>query len=105
MKKFVLIGIVILFSLIISSFFSAPHTGSIKGMISPPNGGTRVYAIAKNDTAKSLVYQGMFMINELKPGTYTILVEAIPPYRNQRKEFVVVNEGQETDIGYIILKK
>ena len=105
MKKFVSLVIVIVFSLISSSFFSIPRTGSIKGMISPPNGGARVYAITKNDTAKTIIYQGMFMINELRPGTYTLLVEAIPPYKNQRKEFVMVNEGQETDIGYIVLKK
>jgi hypothetical protein len=106
MKKivaFVFAAIMIL--AITSSFSTSPRTGSIKGMISPPNGAARVWAISKKDTAIGMIYQGMFLISELQPGTYSLQVEAIPPYKNERKEFVVVNEGQETDIGYILLKK
>ncbi len=105
MKKFVAAVFAVVLIVIISSSFSTLRTGSIKGMISPPNGGARIWAISKKDTTTGTIYQGMFLIPELRPGTYTIMVEAIPPYKNERKEFVVVNEGQETDIGYIILKK
>lgn len=105
MKKFAASVLAVIMIVLISSSFTGVRTGSIKGMISPPNGGARVWAISKKDTIAGSLYQGMFMITELQPGTYTLLVEAIPPYKNQRKEFVVVNENQETDIGYIILKK
>jgi hypothetical protein len=104
-KIVVLIFAAIMILAITSSFSVSPRTGSVKGMISPPNGGARAWAISKKDTATGTIYQGMFLITELAPGTYTLLVEAIPPYKNERKEFVVVNQGQETDIGYIILKK
>ena len=106
MKKIVGLLFTAIIVLVISSSFSEnTRSGSVKGMISPPNGGARVWAISKTDSAIGMIYQGTFIIKELQPGTYTLLVEAIPPYKNERKEFVVVNEGQETDIGYIILKK
>jgi hypothetical protein len=106
MKKIVAVALAALFMITIASSFSEPlRTGSIKGMISPPNGAARVWAISKKDTTIGMIYQGMFLISELQPGTYSLQVEAIPPYKNERKEFVVVNEGQETDIGYILLKK
>ena len=105
MKRIIIAVLAVLFISLLVSSFTIPRTGSIKGMISPPNGGARIWATSKTDTATGLIYQGMFLINELPPGTYTLMVEAIPPYKNGFKEFVVVNEGQQTDVGYIILKK
>jgi hypothetical protein len=103
-KNLILIPIVIAITALTTSI-SFQTSGSIKGMVSPPNGAARVWAISKTDTISCIVYKGEFIITELPAGTYTLIVEAIPPYKNQRREFVIVRQNQQTDIGYISLRK
>lgn len=102
--------ILILISFFLSLFFISSSVplqtgGSIKGMISPPNGAARVWAVSKEDTASCVVIKGEFIIGNLMPGNYTLIVEAIPPYKNQRKESVTVVQHRQTDVGFIVLKK
>ena len=79
--------------------------GTIKGKISPSAAATGVWAIAGMDTIKVPVNSGMFTVNEVKPGTYKLVVQAIAPYRNFEKEGVVVGDGGTTDVGELVLQQ
>jgi len=94
----------ILILLFISSFirFTA---GSIKGTVNPPDGATRAWAISATDSFRSVVNEGVFVIPNVKPGNYNILIEAKPPYKNAGRDNILVNEGVATDLGEIKLEK
>lgn len=85
--------------------FNAVQTGSIKGTISPADGATRVWALSGTDTLKASVEQGAFEITGAKAGTYRLIVEAKPPYKNAAKDGVTVADGQPTDVGEIKLEQ
>ncbi len=80
-------------------------SGAIKGMVSPANAGAKVIAISTADTASTNIYQGMFQLTGLRPGTYSVTIEAISPYKNASKKLIVVTDGATTDIGYFFLEK
>jgi len=77
--------------------------GSIKGTINPADGATKVWALSTADTLKADVQSGSFEIINAKAGTYRLIVEAKPPYRNTAKDNVVVADGQATNVGEIKL--
>ncbi len=85
--------------------FTTFKTGSIKGTITPSAAATSAMAISGVDTMKVPVDNGAFSINEVKAGTYKLVVEAMPPYKNFEKEGVAVSEGKATDVGEITLQK
>lgn len=83
--------------------FKNNYNGSIKGTIIPADGATKVWALSTADTLKSDVQSGSFEIMNAKPGTYRIIVEAKPPYKNTAKDNVMVADGQPTNVGEIKL--
>jgi hypothetical protein len=85
--------------------FSSLRSGSIKGTVSPADGAARVWAESSTDTVKELVINGAYEISDVKPGTYNIIIEAKPPYKNAAKNGVAVNDGQAADAGEIKLEK
>ncbi|HTI08032.1 MAG TPA: carboxypeptidase-like regulatory domain-containing protein [Puia sp.] len=85
--------------------FSNLKSGSIKGTVTPTEGATRAWAESSTDTLKALVINGAYEITNAKPGTYRIIIEAKPPYKNAAKEGIVVNDGQAADAGEIKLEK
>jgi hypothetical protein len=85
--------------------FSKPQAGSVKGTVSPADAGAQAWAISKTDTSKSVISQGMFEVKNLRAGTYVLIIEAAAPYKNARREDVVVMDGQATDVGDIKLNK
>ncbi|WEK33968.1 MAG: carboxypeptidase-like regulatory domain-containing protein [Candidatus Pseudobacter hemicellulosilyticus] len=85
--------------------FKGVQTGSIKGTISPADGATRVWALSGTDTLKASVAEGAFEITGAKAGTYRLIVEAKPPYKNAAKDGVTVADGQPTDVGEIKLEQ
>ena len=80
-------------------------TGTIRGTVSPSEGAARVWAVSTSDTAKGNVQNGAFEITTAKEGTYKVIVEAVPPYRNAAKDNVIVANGQTTDVGQINLER
>ena len=81
---------------------SRPFQGSpVKGSIIPADAGTRAWVFSATDTAGAPVLQGNFMIENVKPGNYTLMVQGKPPYRNAIKQGIIVTEGQLTDVGII----
>lgn len=103
--KNVLITLAIAFFILKAFSFSNTSSGAIKGMVNPANAGLKVIAISGRDTVQSNIYQGMFRLTDLQPGTYSVTIEAVPPYKNVSKKLIVVTEGATTDIGYFFLKK
>lgn len=85
--------------------FNIITEGSVKGKVSPADAAVRVWAESPTDTLNAPVQNGMFEIGNAKPGTYKIVIEAKPPYKNAAKDGVVVADGQPTDVGEIVLSK
>lgn len=85
--------------------FSELRTGTIKGMVSPADGATNAWAVSPTDTLKATIDKGMFSISNAPAGTYRVIIEAKPPYKNAAKDGVTVTEGQTTDVGEIRLEQ
>lgn len=85
--------------------FTAVNTGSIKGTVTPASALNSAMAISGRDTLKAIIDIGSFSFNEVKPGTYKLVIEAMSPYKNFVKEGVVVEDGKSTDVGAIILQQ
>jgi len=85
--------------------FNSITEGSIKGKVSPGDAAVRAWAESSSDTLNVPVQNGTFEIGNAKPGTYKIVIEAKPPYKNTAKDGVVVADGQPTDVGEIVLNK
>ena len=79
--------------------------GSVKGSINPINGGVKCWAISSTDTFQTNIVNGAFEINNMKPGSYRIAIEAIPPYKNAVREGIEIRNGEITDIGEIRLQQ
>jgi hypothetical protein len=85
--------------------FATFRDGSIRGTVSPAEGGVRAWAESASDTLKTPIINGSYEITGAKPGTYKVIIEAKPPYRNAAKDGVMVSDGQTTDAGEIRLEK
>jgi hypothetical protein len=73
--------------------------------VTPTEGGVRAWAESATDTLKAPIVNGSYEITGAKPGTYKVIIEAKPPYRNAAKDGVMVNDGQSSDAGEIRLEK
>ena len=94
-------GLLIFLSLAFSLYYNSP----VKGSVSPANGASRAWLISRRDTLNAPVIEGNFMITNVKPGNYTLMLEARPPFRDSFKQDVLVVEGQPTDVGVIEMNK
>ncbi len=85
--------------------FTAIYEGTVKGTVSPADGAVSAWAISGTDTLRAPVVNGAFEIPNAKAGTYRLIIEAKPPYKNAAKDEVVVADGQPTDVGEIKLQQ
>jgi len=85
--------------------FARLRDGSIHGTVTPAEGGVNAWAESTMDTVKSPIVNGSYEISGVKPGTYKIVIEAKPPYRNAAKDGIIVSDGQSADAGEIRLEK
>ncbi|MBZ5859015.1 carboxypeptidase-like regulatory domain-containing protein [Flavihumibacter profundi] len=85
--------------------FTSIDTGSIKGKVSPADGAVQAWAISATDTLKAPIANGAFEIPGAKAGTYKLVIEAKPPYKNAAKEGISVLDGQATVVAEITLVK
>ena len=83
--------------------FNSLQTSSIKGTATPAENAISAWAVSGADTFKVAVQNGAFEITNVKPGTYSLTIEASAPFVNAIKNDVVVTEGQTTDVGEIAL--
>lgn len=77
--------------------------GSVKGTVSPADGGIRAWVLSASDTLESDIHRGIFVITNVKPGMYRMIIEARPPFKNANKEGLTVREGVICDVGEIRL--
>jgi hypothetical protein len=92
--------------IIAGSFAFLPFRGgSIRGSVIPADGGVRAWAESAVDTLKAPIINGSYQIADARPGTYKVIIEAKPPYKNVAKDGVVVSDGQTADAGEITLEK
>ncbi|HEV2353374.1 MAG TPA: carboxypeptidase-like regulatory domain-containing protein [Puia sp.] len=85
--------------------FAYLRDGSIHGTVTPAEGGVNAWAESTMDTVKSPIINGSYEISGVKPGTYKVVIEAKPPYRNAAKDGIIVSDGQSADAGEIRLEK
>jgi hypothetical protein len=93
------------FTLFLCSAFRVDWNSLVKGSVNPANSATRAWLLSKSDTLNSPVIQGTFMLTNVKPGTYLLMVEGKPPYKDGFKQDVLVVDGQPTDVGVIEMNK
>lgn len=91
-------------ALLLFSFISR-WTGTVKGTVNPSDGALRAFVFSARDTFSANVNNGTFIILNVKPGSYNLLIEGKPPYRNVIKESISVIEGEPTDVGTIEMLK
>lgn len=107
MKKIrlAIIALLAIFFVAFSSLNQLP-AGSVKGSVNPPDGATRATIISATDTFKSMINaEGVFIITDVKPGNYNLIIEAKVPFKNATREDILVTEGGTADVGEIKLSK
>lgn len=92
-----------LLSVLLLSAFVFQNGGSIKGNVVPIENAFRAFAILDKDTIKSNIIGGNFVLADLKPGTYQLIIEAIPPYQHKLLTSIPVKQGESTNVGEIQL--
>lgn len=97
------IRLALLMTLLTGAFAFRPAAGSISGKITPPDGATEVWAFAGSDTLKTAISNGMVSFENVKAGTYTVIVNAKSPYKDATIQNVKVEDGKVTDLGEIKL--
>jgi hypothetical protein len=103
MKKHILTLGIFLTSISGILAFTASQS-SITGKVSPADGATMVWAVSGTDSAKAAITAGAFAL-QVKPGTYKLLVDAKPPYKDVTLENLEIKEGQPLDVGEIVLQQ
>lgn len=86
------------------SAFAFQNDGSIKGSVLPIENAYRAFAILEKDTIKSNIVAGRFVLTDLKPGNYHLIIEAIPPYQHKLLTNIPVKQGEATNVGEIQLE-
>ncbi|PWT75436.1 MAG: hypothetical protein C5B59_08950 [Bacteroidetes bacterium] len=95
------LSITVLIAILLLSSFSLAWNSPVKGTVYPTNAGLKAWLFSLADTFNAPVEAGIFQINDVKPGSYTLMIEGKPPFRNSVKTTVVVVDGQMTDVGVI----
>jgi hypothetical protein len=86
--------------------FKAITNGSVKGRVSPADAAVRVWIISATDTLKAPVEMGTFTVGDVKPGTYKVVIEAKPPYKNGVKDGITIgDDATPVDVGEIKLSQ
>ncbi|UKJ07593.1 carboxypeptidase-like regulatory domain-containing protein [Solitalea lacus] len=99
----VLFGIVMLTGISAGLFaFKAIDHAGIKGKIVPSEGAATVWAIMGADSLRAPVNGGAFEFQNVKPGNYKVIVDAIEPLKDVQVE-VTVPENKMVDLGEIKL--
>jgi hypothetical protein len=105
MKKSMLVLSVLIMLIVTVLFaFKPVAVSSITGRVSPADASEAIWIISGRDSVKGAVVMGAFSI-EVKPGTYSVIIDAKSPYRDRVVDNVQVMAEQSVDIGEIILQQ
>jgi|SRR5882724_6605949 len=102
MDKLFLIFLIFAFVFLFS--FTKTWNSPVKGKVNPSDAALRAWVYG-SDTLNAPVNSGYFQIDNVKPGSYILVIEGKPPYRNVSKDGIVVVDGQPTDVGTIEMQK
>jgi len=105
MKNRMYTGMIALLLLVCLFAAGAFQSAVIRGTVQPPEAVTDVWAISGRDTFSGSIVQNVFEISKLPAGTYSVVIEAQPPYKKAIRENIVVSEGQVTEVGEIVLEE
>ena len=106
MKNIRLAIIALFITLFAATSFIKLSPGSVKGTVNPADAGIKASVISATDSFKSIINnEGVFVITDVKPGNYNLIIEAKAPYKNATREDILVTEGVTTDVGEIKLGK
>jgi hypothetical protein len=86
-----------------SFMFRNKDGGTVIGTISPENVATNAWMASGTDTFKTVIKENGFAFYNVKRGTYILLIEAMPTYKNVTKSNVMVSDGVITNLGNIVL--
>ena len=87
------------------SFTAFQKSGTLKGTVTPAGKAKVAWAISPKDTLHAEIKNGVFEFDDVKAGTYSIIIEAQDPYANTRKKDIVVSaDAPVTDVGEIKLQ-
>jgi len=95
----------LIFTFFICSAFQPSWNSPVKGSVNPSNGGVRAWLMSRTDTVNAPVIEGTFMITNVKPGNYLLMIEGRPPYKDSYKQDILVVDGQPTDVGVVEMNK
>jgi len=77
----------------------------LKGTVTPADKAIKAWAMSSADTLSTNILAGTFEFNDIKPGTYSVIVEAQDPYASTRRKDVVVSaDSLVTNVGEIHLQ-
>ena len=96
--------IILLSGLISSNAINHKASSRIIGTATPTIGLKKIAAFDGKDSVFSNTSTGTFAI-EVHAGNWKLIVLAVPPYKDAVLENVVVQEGQDTDVGEIRLSQ
>jgi hypothetical protein len=103
MKNFA--SVVLIAGLIITAAFSFKNgdSGSLIGTVNPSKAASMAWIMSGTDTLRASMRETGFEFSGVKPGVYSILIVAIAPYKNARRDNITVNDGNVTNVGEIQL--
>jgi hypothetical protein len=104
-SKFLLVTCFLAGCILLIVSFKEPAGGTVHGNVTPPGVGLQAFLFSGKDTLSVNVANDAFQFSNVAAGTYKLLVEAAPPYRNAVKEGIRVIEGEFTDAGQIELQR
>lgn len=102
----IIVVIVSVLLLITSAIAFKPYeAGGIRGTITPANAAFHALAVSNKDTAEVSIKLGSFLIPDLAPGTYTVIITPHAPFTGYVNNHVTVTDGSITDLGQIQLSQ
>ncbi|HEY8387066.1 MAG TPA: carboxypeptidase regulatory-like domain-containing protein [Parasegetibacter sp.] len=104
MKRSILSSAAMIFAAAGFLAFTQLQTGIVTGTVTPPEQVEAVWAIKGTDTVKTTMVDGRFSL-QVKQGSHTILIDAKDPYKDVVMENVEVGDGQNIDLGEIVLEQ
>jgi hypothetical protein len=102
-KSMLMLSVLILLIATVLFAFRPIAVSSITGRVSPADALEAIWIISGKDSIKGMAVMGAFSI-EVKPGNYTVIVDAKSPYKDRVVDNVQVLAEQSVDIGEIILE-
>jgi len=79
--------------------------GSVIGSVIPRGSATQVWLFSGSDTIRTSVQSDIFEIPNAKAGSYTLVVDPSPTYKQSIKTSVLVRDGEITNVGEIIMEQ